>query len=122
MHQTLKQETASPPERSVRQQQMAFLRFQQEYNRTRPHEALQYETPASCYIGSERRYPSKMPELKYPEGAQLRRVSHHGDVKLNGMQMFVSALLAWKVVELLETEQSSVLARGLLRAVANRMD
>jgi putative transposase len=107
MHQTLKQETASPPERSLRRQQMAFLHFQQEYNRTRPHEALQYETPASRHIGSERRYPSKMPELKYPEGAHLRRVSHHGDVKLNGMQMFVSALLAWEVVGLVETEQNS---------------
>src|SRR6202011_2713625 len=32
MHKTLKQETASPPERNLRRQQIAFLRFQQEYN------------------------------------------------------------------------------------------
>jgi hypothetical protein len=105
MHQTLKQETASPPLRNLRQQQMAFLRFQREYNHDRPHEALQYETPASLYVGSERRYPAKLPELEYPEGAHLRRVSHHGDVKLNGVQMFVSSLLAWEVVGLLEIEQ-----------------
>jgi hypothetical protein len=37
-------------------------------------------------VGSERRYPAKLPELEYPEGAHLRRVSHHGDVKLNGVQ------------------------------------
>jgi transposase InsO family protein len=55
MHLTLKQETANPPERNLRRQQMAFLRFQQEFNQTRPHEALQYETPGSRYIGSERR-------------------------------------------------------------------
>jgi hypothetical protein len=34
----------------------------------------------------------------------LRRVSHHGDVKLKGSQMFVSALLAWETVGLLELE------------------
>lgn len=105
MHRTLKQETASPPERNLRRQQVAFLRFQQEYNYVRPHEALQYETPASRYVGSERRYPSKLPELEYPQGAHLRRVSHHGDVKLDGAQMFVSSLLAWEVVGLLELEQ-----------------
>jgi putative transposase len=105
MHQTLKQETASPPERNLRRQQMAFLRFQKEYNQARPHEALQYETPASRYVGSERRYPAKLPELEYPEGAQLRRVSHQGSVKLAGVRMFVSALLAWEVVGLLEAEE-----------------
>jgi putative transposase len=104
MHQTLKQETASPSERNLRRQQMAFLRFQQEYNQTRPHEALQYETPASRYVGSERRYPAKLPELEYPEGAHLRRVSHQGSVRLHGVRMFVSALLAWEVVGLLEIE------------------
>ena len=56
-------------------------------------------------MGSERRYPAKLPDLEYPEGAHLRRVSHHGDVKLDGVQMFVSSLLAWEVVGLLELEQ-----------------
>jgi len=82
-----------------------FLRFQEEYNQIRPHEPLQYGTPASRYVGSERRYPAKLPGLEYPPGAHLRRVSHHGDVKLDGVQMFVSRLLAWEVVGLLELEQ-----------------
>ena len=105
MHQTLKQETASPPERNLRQQQMAFLRFQKEYNQDRPHEALQHDTPASRYVGSERRYPAKLPELEYPQGADLRRVSHQGSVRLHGVRMFVSALLAYEVVGFLESEQ-----------------
>jgi putative transposase len=105
MHQTLKKETASPAERNLRQQQKAFLRFQKEYNQDRPHEALGYATPASRYVGSDRRYPAKLPALQYPPGAHLRRVSHHGDVKLDGVQMFVSSLLAWEVVGLLEVEQ-----------------
>src|ERR1700730_3255795 len=104
MHLTLKQQTASPPERNLRQQQIAFLKFQRVFNRERPHEALQYETPASRYVGSERRYPAKLPELEYPQGADLRRVSHQGSVRLHGVRMFVSALLAYEVVGLLEVE------------------
>jgi putative transposase len=105
MHQTLKQETASPPERNLRQQQIAFLKFQRVFNQERPHEDLQYETPASRYVGSERRYPAKLPELEYPKGADLRRVSHQGSVRLHGVRMFVSALLAYEVVGFLELEQ-----------------
>lgn len=105
MHQTLKQETASPPERNLRQQQIAFLKFQRVFNQERPHEALQYETPASRYVGSERRYPAKLPELEYPQGADLRRVSHQGSVRLHGVRMFVSALLAYEVVGFLGLEQ-----------------
>ena len=105
MHQTLKQETASPPERNLRRQQMAFVRFQREYNHERPHEALDYDTPASRYLGSERRYPAKLPELEYPAGADLRRVSHQGSVRLHGVRMFVSALLAYEVVGFLEPAQ-----------------
>ena len=106
MHQTLKQETANPPERSLRQQQIAFLNFQRVFNQERPHEALQYETPASRYVGSERRYPTKLPELEYPQGADLRRVSQQGSVRLHGVRMFVSALLAYEVVGFLGQEQN----------------
>jgi transposase InsO family protein len=105
MHQTLKQETASPPERNLLQQQIAFLKFQRVFNQERPHEALQYETPASRYVGSERRYPAKLPELEYPQGADLRRVSQQGSVRLHGVRMFVSALLAYEVVGFLGLEQ-----------------
>jgi putative transposase len=88
----------------LRQQQIAFLKFQHVFNQERPHEALKYDTPASRYVGSERRYPAKLPELQYPEGAWLRRVSHQGSVRLHGVRMFVSALLAWEVVGMLQVE------------------
>jgi putative transposase len=104
MHQTLKRETACPPEKNLRRQQLAFLRFQQEYNEQRPHEALGYATPASQYVGSERLYPAKMPGLVYPNGAPLRRVSHQGSVRFKGQRMFVSALLAKEVIGLVEME------------------
>jgi transposase InsO family protein len=59
MHLTLKQETASPPQANIPRQQEVFLRFQREYNQERPHQALDYRTPAAVYVPSPRPYPSR---------------------------------------------------------------
>lgn len=104
MHQTLKQETASPPQSNLRQQQHAFQRFEREYNQERPHEALQYRTPAALYMASARVYPSRLPELEYPPGVHLRRISQQGSVKWKGARAFVSEVLAREYVGLLEVQ------------------
>lgn len=105
MHQTLKQETASPPQATLRQQQQAFQRFEWEYNQVRPHEALDYQTPAALYVASGRAYPSQVPEPVYPPGALMRRVSQQGSVKWKGGRAFVSEVLAREAVGLLEVEE-----------------
>jgi len=105
MHQTLKQETASPPRGNLRQQQQAFQRFQREYNEERPHEALEYRTPAEFYAASARVYPSRLPELEYVPGVHLRRISQQGSVKWKGGRAFVSEVLAREQVGLLEVEE-----------------
>ncbi len=56
MHRTLKQDTLRPPARNPRRQQQAFHDWQKRYNEERPHEALAYQTPASCYQRSLRRF------------------------------------------------------------------
>jgi transposase InsO family protein len=104
LHQTLKQETASPPQLNLRQQQQAFQRFQREYNHERPHEALQYRTPAALYAAAARVYPSRLPELEYPAGAHLRRISQQGSVKWKGTRAFISEVLGREYVGLLEVE------------------
>jgi putative transposase len=103
MHQTLKQETASPPHASLRQQQRAFQDFQREYNQERPHEALAYRRPAELYVASARVYPSRLPELEYPAGVHRRRVSQQGSVKWKSGRAFVSEVVARADVGLLET-------------------
>jgi transposase InsO family protein len=105
MHQTLKQQTASPPEGNLRRQQQALAHFQREYNQERPHEALQYRTPASLYVASARVYPPRLPELEYPPEAQLRRISQQGSVKWQGGRAFVSEVLARQEVGLVEVEE-----------------
>jgi putative transposase len=52
MHRTLKAETTRPAAATCRAQQRKFNRFREEFNRERPHEALDMQTPASCYEAS----------------------------------------------------------------------
>ena len=105
MHRTLKQETASPPAANRRRQQEAFQTFARIYNRERPHQALEWKTPAEIYVPSLRPYPAKLPELQYPRGVHLRRISQQGSLKWHSERTFLSEVLARQMVGLLETEE-----------------
>jgi transposase InsO family protein len=104
MHRTLKAETANPPSVNLRQQQIAFHRFEQEYNYVRPHEALSYQTPSQLYVASAREYPRRLPELEYPCGVYLRRISQQGSLKWKTKRTFISEVLARQTVGLLEVD------------------
>src|SRR5213592_661756 len=52
MHRTLKAETTRPAAGSLAAQQRRFNIFREEFNHERPHEALDQETPATCYAPS----------------------------------------------------------------------
>lgn len=105
MHRTLKAETANPPQATLARQQAKFQRFEREYNELRPHEALGLRTPAELYTRSGRDYPSRLPELEYPAGAHLRRISQHGDLKWKSQRTFVSEVLGRELVGLVEIEE-----------------
>src|ERR1051325_10168818 len=89
MHLTLKQATLHPPERNRWRQQESFDRFRQEYNHERPHEALDDATPASRYTQSCRQMPRRIPELEYPEGTIVRRISQQGSLKMGNERTFI---------------------------------
>ena len=105
MHRTLKQETANPPAANLRLQQQAFMKFERMYNEERPHEALGGKTPAEVHVASAKSYPSRLPELAYPAGAHLRRISQQGSLKWRCERTFLSEVLARETVGLLETEE-----------------
>lgn len=102
MHRTLKAETASPPRQTLRKQQQAFLGFEREYNEVRPHQALDYRTPSQLYVPSARLYPARLPELEFPDGAQVRRISQQGSLRWKGERTFLSEVLAREYVGLLD--------------------
>jgi transposase InsO family protein len=75
MHRTLKAEAIYPVRHSMRSQQLAFDEFIKIYNHERPHEALGQKTPSSLYRNSFRQFPSRIPEIVYPDHFELRKVS-----------------------------------------------
>ena len=99
-HLTLKQETASPPRRSIRAQQLAFRRFQTSFNEERPHEALDMATPSSIYRPSGRSFPSKLPGWDYPEDVVVRRVRSCGTIKWLGDYVRIGQAFTGELVAL----------------------
>jgi putative transposase len=100
MHLTLKKETAQPPAASGRAQQRRFDAFREEFNEQRPHEALAMQTPASVYVYSPRPYPSREPQVEYPDGWRIRRVMHKGGLNWKHQEVFLTAVLAGENVGL----------------------
>jgi transposase InsO family protein len=79
VHRTLKAELLirrAWPDLSVCQP--AFDDWRTLYNTERPHEALAFQPPSSRYGASPRPFPATLPELRYPDGAQLRKVDAYG--------------------------------------------
>lgn len=100
MHSTLKAETARPPRRSWRAQQHRFETFRQEYNADRPHEALAYQTPASQYSPSLRRYPARLPQPEYPAHFLIERAYPNGVISFRETQWYLSGCLASELIGL----------------------
>jgi hypothetical protein len=104
LHLTLKQETASPPASSLRQQGQQFAAFQTYYNTERPHEALGQTPPAAHYQASSRLYSGRLREPNYADDWQVRRVHHSGEIKWRGRGIYISESLVGETVGLAERE------------------
>src|SRR6185436_18623754 len=85
MHRTLKFETARPSRANLLQQQERFDDFVDEFNTTRPHEALGMKRPAEVYSPSSRPFPSKIPEPTYHAFDDVLRVSRAGQIYIAGI-------------------------------------
>jgi transposase InsO family protein len=105
MHRTLKQETATPPAGSRREQQRAMDKFREEYNQVRPHEALEMETPAAVYEVSSRRFPVRLPEPEYPDTMLVRTVRRKGEFRWKKHDVFVSEVLWGERIGLLPVDE-----------------
>jgi putative transposase len=104
MHRTLKQEATIPPASSLRGQQRKFDGFREEFNRERPHEAIEMKRPAELYQPSDRHFPRKIETYDYPGHFLVRRVSRGGTIRVFGHQPFVSNVLQEDYVGLEEVD------------------
>jgi transposase InsO family protein len=100
MHRTLKGETAVPPCANAAAQQRSFNRFRTIFNTERPHEALNDTVPAQWYRPSVRAYPATVPEMQYPGPFEVRRVRTTGEIKWQGVCVYVSEALVGEPVGL----------------------
>lgn len=102
MHLTLKQETTSPPARSLLEQQRRFDRFRKYFNEERPHEALGQRPPSEVYEPSRRRLP--IPpwgrDFVYPTTYEVVRVSKTGLVRSRAGNFDLTAALRSELVGL----------------------
>ena len=93
IHKTLKDHTAKPPAKNIVAQQRRFNDFRYEYNKHRPHEALQMRTPSDCYSSSPREFPSRLPKISYPDHMQIKRVQPHGGFRYKNKRLFLTECL-----------------------------
>jgi transposase InsO family protein len=93
---------------SLAETQTHFDAFRMSYNHERPHEALDYATPASRYIPSPRPFPETVPPMVYEAGTLVRTVTEHGSISWKGQRRFVSRGLVGEPVALLPTEDPAV--------------
>jgi putative transposase len=94
MHRVLKAETARPPAANLSQQQRWFDRFSDQYNRLRPHEGIDLQTPASLYVPSTRPLPAVPPPLVYPAHFETRLVSKNSGIRWHDKWVAVSTTVA----------------------------
>jgi transposase InsO family protein len=107
MHRTLKAYTASPPAKTLAAQQKRFHVFKKEYNQDRPHEALGMRTPSEYYVRSLREYPSRLPEITYPDSMRIRKVKGSGEIKLFNKTLYVTQSLSGQPVGIEQTDEDS---------------
>jgi transposase InsO family protein len=92
-HLTLKEHTASPPERHARAQQRAFDLFRREFNEVRPHEAIGQKPPASLYVPSSRGYPGAYITPPMPGFGHAESVQRDGTIRWRRQRIFISSAL-----------------------------
>jgi transposase InsO family protein len=103
MHLTLKQETTRPPGANLLQQQEHFDRFRDEFNKERPHEALDMKCPAEVYQTSAKPY-NGLPDIDYPFHDKEILVTACGRICMHRKKINLSTTLAGQKVGIKEVD------------------
>lgn len=74
---------------SLQECQRRFDEWRNVYNHERPHQALEFATPASRYRASERAMPSRMPPIEYAASDAVRHVPPDGTIGFQGRRWHV---------------------------------
>jgi transposase InsO family protein len=124
LHRTIREEFLTAARRdsldNFRQDQR---RWAVKYNTRRPHEALADQPPLSRWTPSNRPRPRRLPEIEYPAGSVLRKVSDCGIVRWKRARILAGNGLAYETVRVNETANAVELYLGqtLARSVPNSL-
>lgn len=101
IHKTLKMEALGTRKANFLQQQEVLDEFVDQYNRVRPHAALNMQTPAEIYRQSPREYPRFLSEPSYPNADKIVMVSYCGTMPIGRQRkVFLSESLGSQPVGL----------------------
>ncbi len=102
-HRTLKEEVLKYHNfQDLRVAQIHFNEWREVYNNVRPHEGLGMVSPIQKYQRSARSYPSKLPEIEYLEGDEIREVGRNGEISFKGKRIYLGGHLRGEPVAVRE--------------------
>ena len=104
MHLTLKKEATRPAAANLLRQQARFDDFIDDYNRERPHQALDMRYPAELYVPSARPYRG-LEDLDYPFHDQTIVVTRCGRICLGRRKINLSTVFAGQKVGIKEVSE-----------------
>jgi transposase InsO family protein len=89
--------------------QAALDRWRTTYNTERPHEALDFATPATCYQPSPRPFPETLPPIVYHADDTVRVVCAPGVVSLRNRRIRISHALIGEPVAFRPTDDDGIM-------------
>ena len=111
MHRTLKAEACAPAAKTFAGQQRVFEAFRNDFNHTRPHEALGFDTPGEHYETSSRVMPDRLSDPEYGPPHLVRKVDPVGVLYLHRHQIQVGRPLAGERVGVREVDDGLWIVR-----------
>lgn len=109
MHRDMAKDLEATPARNLHEQQIVADGWIEDFNRIRPHDALNDKTPAAVYKPSKLRYRTAEPSLEYSTNLTKRFVNKQGCFKFNGKKVFLSKAVGQENIALQFTSDGTIL-------------
>lgn len=93
MHRDLKESVQVRYRKSAKQYQFDLNLWRDEFNKIRPHEALDMKTPSDVYCKSNRKYSNELIIIDYPGDYMVRKVMKDGYIKINNISLLITSAL-----------------------------
>jgi transposase InsO family protein len=107
-HRTLKQELINYEKfRDYLHCQKRFDLWREKYNCIRPHEAINFKTPAELYNPSEKSYPENIDPYEYNQSDIKRKVQEKGVISFKNKEIKVGKAFVSEYVALKESKKNN---------------